>query len=367
MPRSEWLKEYYSRIMEEYKFSMERKDRVLDWSIGIFFVAIVAYVELLRYQLPSFWRICLIVGLLCFIIRLFSGSCLAYAYLKKWRYLLDSIEKHWMTNDVSLDFVRNQIKQYHHTPATTERRTYFVKHQLVGGFVLLFLFPILLLLYEIYSNPQDTNTIAPITFLVAYCVYESIIFVRNRELSMPSKNATTTPNETGQVNFEKKRKDLDSLFQIALVLLGILSASEFQYFLVVEKEAMYFYALKVFTVPFIVLIIAWLAKELIRAVGGDFPIPHIEMLITEFCWYLWSFTLFYYLLGIYGGFLIGIVLSLVLSTAMSLSIQWTYAKASPVTSGDRSMFRYYKSLFWIGIRAVVFVGAYFILVGVTLP
>jgi len=351
--------------MEEYKFSMERKDRVLDWSIGIFFVALVAYVELLRYQLPSLWRIYLLVGLLCFMVRLFLGSCFAYAYLKKWRYLLDLIEKHWMTNEVSLDFVKNEIKRYHYTPRTTEGRTYFIRHQLVGGFILLFLFPFFLLLFEIYSNVQDLNLIAPISFLVGYYAYESVIFVRNKELSMPPKNAVAqVSSETEQAEkMEKRRKHLDSLFGIALVLLGILSASELQYFLMTEDKTMYFYALKVFTVPLLILIVFWLVKELM----ADLPFPRIRMLITEFCWNFWSFILFYYLLGIFGGMQVGIILSFLLSVAMGFSMQWAYGRASPVTSGDRSMFKYYKSPLWIGVRLVVSIGGYLLLIRIVLP
>lgn len=62
MSSHEWLKQYYSRIIEEYRFSMERKDKVLDWSIGILFVALVAYVELLRYQVPSRARAVILDG-----------------------------------------------------------------------------------------------------------------------------------------------------------------------------------------------------------------------------------------------------------------------------------------------------------------
>jgi len=189
MSNSKWLREYYSRLLEEYKFSMERKDRVTDWAIGIFFVALVAYVQLLREQSPSIWRICLMVGLLCFIMRLFCNSCLAYAYLKKWRYLLDLIERHWMGTVPSLDFVKNEIERHHYTPRTTERRAYFVKNQLLAGFILLFSFPFFLLLFEIFSNPQNLDFIMPVSFLVLYYAYEFVMFSRHKALNMPKKSA----------------------------------------------------------------------------------------------------------------------------------------------------------------------------------
>lgn len=351
--------------MEEYKFSMERKDRVLDWSIGIFFIALVAYVELLRYQLPSIWRVCLIVGLLCFLMRLFSNSCLAYAYLKKWRYLLDLIEKHWMSKKTSLDSVKTEIGKYHYTPRTTKERTYFIKHQLVGGFFLLFLFPFLLLLYEIYSSPHNLYVTISISFLVTYYAFESFIFARNRELSMPSESAVPpVSNDTVLMEkMEKRRKYLDGLFGIALVLLGILSAAEFQYFLMKEPANMHGYILKVFTVPFLVLIICWLIKELFTDVWRS----DSRMLWTEFCWDFLCFTLFYYLLAIYGGVQIGIIFSFVLSLLMIIAIMWAYRRASPVEEGDRSMYDYYKTVRWGVLRwGLAFIGGYLLLVGIVI-
>ena len=175
---------------------MERKDRVTDWAIGIFFVALVAYVELLREQMPSIWRVCLVVGLLCFIMRLFISSCLAYGYLEKWRYLLDIIEKHRMSNTMTLDFVKNEIEKYHYTPRTTKKRMYFVKSQLLAGFVLLFFFSSFLLLLDLYSNPQEMYAIIPISFLVVYYVYESFMFIEYEPLNMPYHNSTKNANHT---------------------------------------------------------------------------------------------------------------------------------------------------------------------------
>ena len=183
---SQWLRDYYARIIEEYKFSMERKDRITDWSIGIFFASLVAYVELLREQAPSIWRIYLIVGVLCFVDRLFFNSCLAYAYLKKWRYLLDLIEKYWKQDSVTLEFMKKEIERYHYTPRTTETRTYFIKSQLEAGFLLLFLFSFFLLSFEICFRIQDLNElIIPLLILIGYFAYETIVFIKHKALGMP--------------------------------------------------------------------------------------------------------------------------------------------------------------------------------------
>jgi len=162
---------------------------------------------------------------------------------------------------------------------------------------------------------------------------------------------------------EKRRKHLDSLFEIALVLLGILSAAEFQYYLVVQEERA-FYALRVFTAPFLVLIGFWLVKEVI----SDVLELRYTMLLTEFCWDFWSFTLFYFLLGIYGPFVIGIAISFVLSLMLVYVTVRAYRRASPVTTGDRSMNSYYRSIKWRFLRWLgIFFGSYILLVFIVWP
>lgn len=179
---SEWLRDYYSRITEEYKFSMERKDRVTDWSIGIFFAFLIAYAELLMAQTPSIWRIYLIIGTLCFIDRLFINSCLAYGYLEKWRYLLDLIEKHWMNGNPTIEYVKDKIENLHYAVKTTKGRMYFIRSQLIASFSLLFLFPFVLLLFDSYSTPLN-ELFVPILFLFAYLVYEAIMYLNDKHLN----------------------------------------------------------------------------------------------------------------------------------------------------------------------------------------
>lgn|GEM_PF-1320660 len=225
MSNSKWLKEYHSRIIEEYKFSMERKDRVTDWAIGIFFIALVAYAELLRESTPPIWRIYLIVGLLCFNVRLFFNSCLAYAYLKKWRYLLDMIEKHWMNNKPSLDVVKDKIKKLHYTPRTTEKRRHFVKSQLLAGFLLLFLFPLFLISFEIYFKLQNLNElIVPISFLFGYFVYELVMFITHKPLTMPKAR-----KKIKQALLQRVRSKRGKLAKI-IIIIALVSISLFLVF-----------------------------------------------------------------------------------------------------------------------------------------
>ncbi len=100
-----------------------------------------------------------------------------------------------MKNVPPLDNVQDAIQKFHYTPRTTEKRIFFIKSQLITGFLLLFVFPFFLLLLELYSNPQDLNVLAPISFLVAYYVYESIMFWKNKSLNMPKNNDASTSKQ----------------------------------------------------------------------------------------------------------------------------------------------------------------------------
>jgi hypothetical protein len=177
LSESGWLKEYYTRISEECRFSMNRKDTLTYWAITAVFVMLAAYVELLRFELPSIWRIGLLVGTICLIARFFMHSCLAYSYLRKWRFLLEQIENHWMTGKPLLEEIQENVKKYHHTPRTTVARGYLVKAQLRAGFLLVFLLPSLLISFEILSFPQSCYAFVLLGTLFMYLAYESWQFI----------------------------------------------------------------------------------------------------------------------------------------------------------------------------------------------
>jgi len=175
----------------------------------------------------------LIVGLLCFVVRLFSNSCLAYAYLRKWRYLLDLIEEYWKSNTPSLDSVNQAIDKYHHARRTTDRKAYFARSQLLAGFLLLFLFSFFLLLFEICSNLQQLgNLFLPISFLAAYYAYEAIVFFRHEALGRPEADDQTSEeprkSEIRNRNDRSTERDLDVIQEI---LVSVIGATVFSYFL----------------------------------------------------------------------------------------------------------------------------------------
>ena len=81
-------------------------------------------------------------------------------------------------------------------------------------------------------------------------------------------------------------------FNIALVLLGVLSSAETQFFIQIWGERT---ALQFVTFPFIIIILVWLPKELFKSSLEKKD----ELLLSEFCWELWCLTLASYLLFLY--------------------------------------------------------------------
>jgi len=91
-------------------------------------------------------------------------------------------------------------------------------------------------------------------------------------------------------DIERAREKLDSLFEFALVLLGVLSATEFQFIssLGLELSKMsYFF--NIFTLPLIILILVWFMKKM------PFAKERVQRLLGDFCWYFWAWTLLVYL------------------------------------------------------------------------
>lgn len=159
------------------------------------------------------------------------------------------------------------------------------------------------------------------------------------------------------------REHLDHLFEIGLVLLGILSAAELQYFLVVLSSGTWFYVLRVFTIPLLALIVLWMFKECLFFILGNVIRVryYINLVLTDFCWSLWGAVLFDYLSLMVGEVSIGIISSLALYFILLLLVNAAYNRASMLEQDVRILgyYRiYYGSLKGMAIRGLIFIVAY---------
>lgn len=138
-----------------------------------------------------------------------------------------------------------------------------------------------------------------------------------------------------------------SIFEIALVLLGVFSATEFQYFWQMWGPII---ALRLSTSPFFLIIPIWLIKELLkRQMSLTF-----WLLLSEFCWFAWSVTLSYYLL-FWWSFqiqqlpLISVIAPTSLAVMMMGVVWYAYYRQY------KTVVNYYKSIRWVFIKVVLLI------------
>ncbi len=139
------------------------------------------------------------------------------------------------------------------------------------------------------------------------------------------------------------RERFSGVFEIALVLLGIISATETPYYAEVFGDAV---ALKFAILPFLIMIIMWMFKELYKR---QKPIE-FSLLLSEFCWEIWVISLAYYLLFFYlyltGIPYLAFFVSMLTVLVMFVLIQRAYYLEY------RNEIWYYHDLKWKAARAV---------------
>lgn len=158
-----------------------------NWALTLFIAVIATYTTLLTSQLVTLgvWRIGLLLVALGLMIRLFSQSMIAYAFLRRCRYIENAIEAHWAVRQPSLQQIVVDLQIYDHGRRATVSRLAMFWSQLRAGFLLIFLVLSVILLIEL-SQVQVTNALSVILVgFLAYVVWEVVIFVQYDQLKRP--------------------------------------------------------------------------------------------------------------------------------------------------------------------------------------
>lgn len=179
-----------------------------------------------------------------------------------------------------------------------------------------------------------------------------------------SKTEETKPKSNSEKLVSEKRQNpdrVDSLFRIALVLLGILASAVFQFNTDTSTAS---YMVRVTTMPFVILIVTWIVKELLK----DWTGFNKTMALTEFCWDFWAVTFFYYTLTFINfqssnPFItnqISAGLLLIPYIGLIALVHFTYRR----NYADKE---YFKKPSWWLVSILMFVLTYLILVFVVFP
>ena len=174
-----------------------------------------------------------------------------------------------------------------------------------------------------------------------------------------------TEQHRNSLNMQSERSQdsdrVDALFRIALVLLGILASAVFQFNTDATTVS---YVVRVTTLPFVILIVTWIVKELLRDWTGFNKI----MALTEFCWDLWTITFFYYTITFINfqspnpliNSPISAGLLLIPYIVFILLVRFTYRR----NHADKE---YFKNPLWSLFSIVLFSLTYILLVFVVFP
>ena len=195
---TEWLEWYYERLGEEKNVNLQRKDSYTNWALVTLLGFLAIYGQLYFITLPSVITFAALTVAIILIFRFYIRSCITSSDIRRQNYIRRGIERHWMYNKPSLNRIKALIKIFDHEGWAVDplRRTLW--GQLKAGFLVLFLAPVLALIWEIISVhirffslqvPLETLlfTYAILAFLIIYLAYELISVKRHKPLQKKPK------------------------------------------------------------------------------------------------------------------------------------------------------------------------------------
>jgi hypothetical protein len=176
----------------------------------------------------------------------------------------------------------------------------------------------------------------------------------------------------------KKSEKADQLFEIALLLVTVLSASIFQYLWSrhsfdntltdAQKLSDLSFAFKELTIPIVVLILLWLLKELIF--GRSVLSLRLKRYMKEFCWaFLGIFLTVEILSVVFLGFItnpsqvstsLGIML--VFSFVSTFAITWKYREYISVEAKSKRLELLTRAGLALWEHIIVFTISYFVFI-----
>jgi len=185
---SNWINQYYYRIQNDCTLSIERRDRVTNWSYVILAAVIGAYVGFFADGtfVTSLGRFGLVAGVLFVLIRFFFTSMIAYGYFLRARYFRTRIEQYWMNDEPTLDEIKQDIEKYDHgksMPPTGRNR---FMGQVKSGYILILAIPIIPLAVEYYLG-YSWYYCAIVAGLIGYAVLEVYNFKKYDQMQSTKK------------------------------------------------------------------------------------------------------------------------------------------------------------------------------------
>jgi hypothetical protein len=181
---SEWVPSYYEKLIDDFEASLERRDTITNWSLTVFLGIIGFYFALLTQPSVShLWRVALLLLSLALFMRFAVMDMYTYSFVKKWEYMKQRVESHWITNEPGLKELEADILALDHRGRTTASRWRMIRSLMRNGFLFIFSVVLVLLLYEMTGLGALTRTECfLIGATVFYLAFECAIFLTHPNL-----------------------------------------------------------------------------------------------------------------------------------------------------------------------------------------
>lgn len=206
----EWLKSYYQRIANDKNFDLERKDKFTNWALISLLGILAIFFQYLNSEIfiPIFC-----VGILAIsisiVFRFFAHSCICYASIQNYNYLIFKIEDAFIKNNLDLQRFKWELENYGGRKGCISEKMLrrSVSRQLKAGFGIIFsiclIFFMLAFIYSIifiidlailnqqtlFSSYLIMLVIIMVLFLIyigfeiywlkAYSLFKHIVYVEN--------------------------------------------------------------------------------------------------------------------------------------------------------------------------------------------
>ena len=143
-----WLTEYYQKVNQEKNINLQRKDSFTNWALVTLLGFFAIYGQLLLSPLPPFIRIGVLAVVIILIFRFYLRSCISFADIRRQNVIRRAIEGHWIRGKPSVNRIEALIQIFDHECWSPDPLRRVLWAQLKAGFIVLFLAPVLLLIFE---------------------------------------------------------------------------------------------------------------------------------------------------------------------------------------------------------------------------
>jgi hypothetical protein len=196
----EWLEDYYEKVNQEKNINLQRKDSFTNWALVTLLGFFAVYGQIFLITLPSFIRFGALAVIIILIFRFYLRSCISFADIRRQNVIRRAIEGHWIRGKPSMKRIEVLIQIFDHECWSPDPLRRVLWAQLKAGFLVLFLAPVVVLIYEVINLivqfvalliPLEILLLncAVLVFLLIYLLYELVSIRRYQPLQQkPQKS-----------------------------------------------------------------------------------------------------------------------------------------------------------------------------------